>query len=206
MYLEYTGLFSQVRQRYFSKVIRQMQANGCTRLLDYGCGPGDVLEVCRKLHLPAVGLDSSYRSFQLATQRGFRVLHGDESSAVLSDEKFDAVFMQSVIEHLADAVGILEKLVAMLPPGGLLFVSAPTPCSDFWDDPTHVRPFTPKSFRILADLLSLDVLEINYVFSYLLNVKLESSLWYKLLNRFPMPLGSNLVGLYRKPRQPKADS
>lgn len=177
-----------------------MQANGCTRLLDYGCGPGDVLEVCRKLNFPAIGLDNSYRSFQLATQRGFQVIHGDESSSVLVHERFDAIFMQSVIEHLIDAIGTLERLVAMLPPGGLLFVSAPTPCSDFWNDPTHVRPFTPSSFRILADLLSLEILEINYVFSYLLNVKLKSSLWYKLLNTLPLPLGSNLVGLYRKPR------
>ena len=200
MYLEYTGTFSRVRQRYFSKVIRQMQAHGCTRLLDYGCGPGDVLEVCRKLKFPAIGLDNSYRSFQLATQRGFQVIHGDESSSVLVHERFDAIFMQSVIEHLIDAIGTLERLVAMLPPGGLLFVSAPTPCSDFWNDPTHVRPFTPSSFRILADLLSLEILEINYVFSYLLNVKLKSSLWYKLLNTLPLPLGSNLVGLYRKPR------
>lgn len=201
MYLEYTGPFSHVRQRYFAKVIRQMQANGCTRLLDYGCGPGDVLEVCQKLDVPAIGLDNSSRSCQLATQRGFRVIHGDESSAALLDEHFDAIFLQSVIEHLADPIGVLAKLIAMLPPGGLVFVSAPTPGSDFWDDPTHIRPFTPKSLEILAELLSLEILEINYVFSYLLGIRLKSSLWYKLLNLVPAPLGSNLVGFYRKPHQ-----
>jgi O-antigen chain-terminating methyltransferase len=201
MYLEYTGTFSRLRKRYFAKAIRQLQASGCTRLLDYGCGPGDVLEVCQELNVPAIGLDNSYRSCQLSTQRGFRVIHGDESSAALLGERFDAIFLQSVIEHLADPLGVLEKLIAMLPPGGLIFISAPTPCSDFWDDPTHVRPFTSKSLEILAELLSLEVLEINYVFSYLLNVKLSASLWYKVLNTFPVPLGSNLVGLYRKPRR-----
>lgn len=201
MYLEYTGTFSRMRQRYFAKVIRQMQASGCTRLLDYGCGPGDVLAVCRELNVPAIGLDRSERSCQLATQRGFRVIHGDESSAALPAEQFDAIFLQSVIEHLADPIGVLRRLIAMLPPGGLVFISAPTPCSDFWDDPTHVRPFTPKSFEILAELLSLEILEINYVFSYLLNVKLKAAFWYKLLNVVPAPLGSNLVGFCRKPRQ-----
>jgi len=178
-----------------------MQANGCTRLLDYGCGPGDVLAVCRELNVPAIGLDRSERSCQLATQRGFRVIHGDESSSALLDEAFDAIFLQSVIEHLVDPIGTLGKLITMLPPGGLVFISAPTPCSDFWDDPTHVRPFTPKGFEILAELLSLEIVEINYVFSYLLGFRLKASLWYKVLNSFPMPLGSNLVGLYRKPRQ-----
>jgi SAM-dependent methyltransferase len=201
MYLQYTGWFSRIRQLYFLKVIKQMQAAGCTKLLDYGCGPGDVLGVCRNLNLPAVGLDKSARSVQLAADRGFRVIHGDESSPALSGETFNAVFMQSVIEHLSDAVATLEKLTAMLPPGGLLFISAPTPGSVFWNDPTHVRPFTPQSFRTLAELLSLEVLEINYVFSYLLGVRLTGSLWYKVLNVFSAPLGSNLVGLYRKPRQ-----
>jgi 2-polyprenyl-3-methyl-5-hydroxy-6-metoxy-1,4-benzoquinol methylase len=199
MYLTYSGLFSRMRERYFSTILSQMKAEGCTKILDYGCGPGDVLEVCRKMGIPAIGLDNSYRSVHLATQRGFQVIHGDESSPALLNETFDAVFMQSVIEHLTDTVGILERLVAMLPQRGLLFISAPTPCSSFWDDPTHVRPFTPKSFMTLAELLSLEVLEINYVFSYLLNVRLKSAVWYKLVNVIPVPLGSNLVGLFRKP-------
>ncbi|MCU0228446.1 MAG: class I SAM-dependent methyltransferase [Bryobacterales bacterium] len=199
MYLEYSGIFGRIRRRYFTKVIQQLQQHGCRRLLDYGCGPGDVIQLCQDLGLPAVGIDNSTRSVELAKRRGLQVLLGDASAPALREEKFDAIFLQSVIEHIPDATAELSKLVAMLPPGGLLVLSAPTPCADFWNDPTHVRPFTPRSFRILGELLGMEAIEINYVFSYLLGVRLESALWYKMINLVPAPLGSNLVGVYRKP-------
>ncbi len=199
MYLEYSGLFDRLRRRYFIKVISQLKSLGCKRLLDYGCGPGDVLQLCHSMSLPALGIDNSPRSVQLAQRRGLNVLLGDADSHQLKEEQFDAIFLQSVIEHIPGALNELNKLVAMLPPGGLLFLSAPTPCAQFWDDPTHVRPFTPKSFRVLAELLNLEIVEINYVFSYLLGVRTESSLWYKTLNLLPAALGSNLIGIYRKP-------
>ena len=199
MYLEYQGLFDRIRQHYFTRVIQRLQRQGCTRLLDFGCGPGDVLQRCEELGLPALGIDNSPRSVALAHQRGLSVLLGGVDSPALKREPFDAVFMQSVIEHLPDACAQLQQLIDLLPPGGLLFLSAPTPCSDFWNDPTHVRPFTPRSFQILGDLLNLEVIEINYVFSFLLGWHLQSAVWYKLLNLVPVALGSNLVGIYRKP-------
>jgi 2-polyprenyl-3-methyl-5-hydroxy-6-metoxy-1,4-benzoquinol methylase len=198
MYLEYSGTFDRIRRRYFTKVIRQLQSHGCSRLLDFGCGPGDVLQLCQSLSLPALGIDNSQRSVELAGKRGLTVFQGGADAQVLQSERFDAVFLQSVIEHMPNAAADLEKLVALLPPGGLLFLSAPTPCSNFWDDPTHVRPFTPRSFHILAELLGLEIIEINYVFSYLLGLRLHSSAWYKMLNLLPLALGSNLVGFYRK--------
>jgi len=199
MYLEYSGSFDRIRQRYFTKVVRQLQSHSCRKMLDYGCGPGDVLQLCQSLGLAAVGIDNSPRSVELAKSRGLSVLLGDADSPALRGEKFDAIFLQSVIEHIPNATGELTKLVALLPPGGLLFLSAPTPCSNFWDDPTHVRPFTPRSFHILGELLGLETIEVNYVFAYLLGLHLESAVIYKVLNLIPAPLGSNLVGLYRKP-------
>jgi 2-polyprenyl-3-methyl-5-hydroxy-6-metoxy-1,4-benzoquinol methylase len=199
MYLEYKGFFNRIRQNYFTKVIKQLQQLGCTRLLDFGCGPGDVLQRCEVLGLSALGIDNSPRSVALAQQRGLSVLLGGADYSALSQEKFDAIFIQSVIEHLQDPCGQLKSLVDLLPPGGLLFISAPTPCSDFWNDPTHVRPFTPRSFHIIGELLNLEVIEVNFVFSYLLGLRLESAIWYKMLNILPFALGSNLVGIYRKP-------
>ena len=198
MYLEYKGFFDRIRQKYFTKAIQQLQQLGCTRLLDFGCGPGDVLQRCEELGLSCVGIDNSSRSVELARTRGLNILLGGVETPELKKEKFDGIFMQSVIEHMPDACGQLERLVAQLPPGGLLFVSAPTPCSSFWNDPTHVRPFTPQSFSILGELLDMETIEVNYVFSYLLGLRFDSSIWYRLLNLVPIALGSNLVGIYRK--------
>lgn len=200
MYLEYDGLFAKIRRRYFRKVIARLRSLGATKLLDYGCGPGDVVELSNAMELPCVGIDSSQRSVALAESRGLKVLLGDAASPELDSVGYDAVFLQSVIEHIPNAPEVLSSLIERLPDGGILVLSAPTPCSEFWNDPTHVRPYTPRSFRVLGELLGLEVLEVNYVFSYLIGLRLESPLWYKALNLVPASLGSNLIGVFRKPR------
>jgi hypothetical protein len=59
-------------------------------------------------------------------------------------------------------------------------------------------PFTPKAFKLLGDILNLKVVEINYVFSFLLGLRFQSSLFHKILNILPFPLGSNIIGVFKK--------
>ncbi len=199
MYLEYEGTFARIRRRYFRKIIGRLKEHGCSNLLDYGCGPGDVLLLSNEAGLPATGIDSFPRSVAMAESRGLHVILGDERSEELKAASFDAILLQSVLEHVHDPVALLHRLEEKLTPGGILVLSAPTPCSDFWNDPTHVRPFTPRSFRILGEILGLEVMEVNYVFSYLLGLRLEAPAVYKFLNFIPVALGSNLIAFYRKP-------
>lgn len=111
---------------------------------------------------------------------------------------FDVIFLQSVVEHVHDPVELLMQLREYLQPKGLLIISCPTPGPHFWDDPTHIRPHTPKSFASLAELCSYNVIEITYVFAFLLGINLRNSLFYKLLNVLPFTLGSNIIGVFAK--------
>lgn len=79
-----------------------------------------------------------------------------------------------------------------------MVISAPTPGPHFWDDPTHVRPFTPASMQTLGELLELKTERVTYVFSFLLDLSLSASFIYKLMNITSLALGSNLVAFYRK--------
>lgn len=199
MYLEYRGLFSRIRHRYFRKILAELSAQGCKRLLDYGCGPGDVIQLSLEAGIDAVGIDNFPRSVELAEKRGLKVLLGDENSPELARLEFDAIVLQSVLEHVHDPVGLLQRLGKRLRPGGILVVSAPTPCADFWNDPTHVRPFTPASFATMGEVLGFETVRNTYVFSYLLGLNLRSGIWYKMINFIPVSLGSNLIAFYRKP-------
>jgi len=111
---------------------------------------------------------------------------------------FHVLFMQSVIEHLKDPVEAVSALARFVKPGGRIILSAPTPENSFWDDPTHVRPYTPKSLLSLGEICGLEVEHLTYVFAFLLGLQLRSPLFYRLLNLFPFPLGSNLLCVYRK--------
>ncbi len=198
MYLLYNGLFDKIRRSYFRKVLQKFVTTPGARLLDYGCGPGDMLMVCNDAGIDAIGIDNSKRSVELARSRGVEAVLGDIDSISPELTGFDAVFVQSVLEHVPDPVSLTERLSQRLKENGVLILSAPTPGPFFWDDPTHVRPYTPKSFSTLSEICGLEIVEINYVFSFLLGFRTTSSFFYRILNLQPVSLGSNLIAVYRK--------
>jgi 2-polyprenyl-3-methyl-5-hydroxy-6-metoxy-1,4-benzoquinol methylase len=202
MYLQYDGLFQKLRLRYFAKVLRRYRIAPGSRMLDYGCGPGDMLAIARECGLDARGADASEYSVGLARQRGLDVTLGDVTALAPERGSFDVVFVQSVIEHVHDPVALLRSLRELLRPDGLLLVSSPTPGAQFWDDPTHVRPHTPRSFRSLAQLCELEVVEITYVFAFLLGLRLENAFFYRVLNVLPFPTGSNILGAFQRSAAP----
>lgn len=198
MYLIYNNLFDKLRQAYFKKILQDYGGIN-KKILDYGCGPGDTLLVAKKMGIPAYGIDLFDRSVSLAKKRGLKVTLGDyhNLNKYYSKEFFDVIFLQSVVEHMSQPILELLALKQYLKPGGYLIISSPTPSTYFWDDPTHVRPFTPKSFQIMADVLDLKPILVTYVFAYLLNLNIKTRLIYLLLNCLPFSLGSNLVGVYQ---------
>lgn len=198
MYLVYEGLMDKCRKIYFRKIVMLLSEKGRSRILDYGCGPGDMLLECQRQGLDAYGVDISARSVAIARERGMNVIKADWKSLPYEQNSFDVIFMQSVLEHIDKPIEAVWELKKYIKKGGWLFISAPTPCSNFWDDPTHIRPYTPESFRIIGEICELDVLHINYVFAFLLGIKKTHRLFYKILNILPFSAGSNLIGVFRK--------
>lgn len=126
---------------------------GRQRVLDVGCGAGRMLDVLRDAGHQATGLERSAAAASSCTARGHRVLPGDALVLLRrlyeERERFDAVLMLHVVEHLEPGV-CSEWLAAahrVLVPGGLLVVVTPNVKNlvvleeTFWLDPTHVRPY-----------------------------------------------------------------
>lgn len=199
MYLKYTGFFDLIRKYYFRKILITCELKPNSRVLDYGCGPGDLLIVAKGMGIDAIGIDSSARSVKIAHSRGLKVTLADEKSVNYPANSFDVIILQSVIEHLDKPIDTLNMLRPLLRSEGLLILSAPTPGPHFWDDPTHVRPFTPASMHTLGELLDLKIERVTYVWSFLLGFNFSAALIFKLMNISSVALGSNLVAVYRKP-------
>ena len=198
MYLTYSGLFDLLRKRYFRKLLIACNLKPGGLVLDYGCGPGDFLIVAKEMRVNAAGVDAFPRSVEIARSRGLEVSLADEKSLAYPKDSFDVIILQSVIKHMHNPLEALNALKPFLRPGGLMVISAPTPGPHFWDDPTHVRPFTPASMQTLGELLELKTERVTYVFSFLLDLSLSASFIYKLMNITSLALGSNLVAFYRK--------
>lgn len=88
-----------------------------------------------------------------------------DNTITCDSDKFDLVVASHVLEHVADPVKLFGELARVCKPGGKIYIESPSDRSvkvpssrdpedhavlNFWDDPTHVRPWTPAGFYRLA--------------------------------------------------------
>jgi SAM-dependent methyltransferase len=70
------------------------------------------------------------------------------------DDTVDFILCSHVLEHVRGLVDAMREFHRVLKPGGHLLVIAPYASSDdAWEDPTHVRAFTEKSFMYFDERL-----------------------------------------------------
>jgi SAM-dependent methyltransferase len=137
-------------------------------LLEIGCGEGHFLIKAGERGHRSVGIDFSDTVVARARARGLRVFCGgfDELARHLgADQRFDAVALFHVIEHVADPHDLFASLTRWTRPGARLLISCPGPrrftrlipeqqagASDFWDyPPTHVLRWTLPALRALVE-------------------------------------------------------
>jgi SAM-dependent methyltransferase len=112
---------SRRRHRYYydylTRVLRVRVPEG-QRVLDLGCGAGDLLAALRPSE--GVGVDVSRPAVRAATERygagGLRFLEGDLACPEVlarAGGPFDAILLVNVVTHLADVQAALEALHAV---------------------------------------------------------------------------------------------
>jgi 2-polyprenyl-3-methyl-5-hydroxy-6-metoxy-1,4-benzoquinol methylase len=100
------------------------------RLLDVGCGHGLLLDEARKRGYDVEGLELSRDAARHARERlELTVREQPLEDAALDDERYDAIVLTDVLEHLEDPVGALARCTRLLAPGGALLVVTPDPAS-----------------------------------------------------------------------------
>ncbi len=100
------------------------------RLLDVGCGHGLLLDEARRRDYDVEGLELSRDAARHAHERlDLNVREHPLEDAALDDERYDAIVLTDVLEHLEDPVGALARCTRLLAPGGALLVVTPDPAS-----------------------------------------------------------------------------
>ena len=100
------------------------------RLLEVGCGHGLLLDEARRRGYDAEGLELSraaVRHCREVLDLPVRQVPLDDGS--LDDERYDAILLVDVLEHLDDPVRAIERATTLLRPGGVLLVATPDPAS-----------------------------------------------------------------------------
>lgn len=142
---------------YFRDVTRHFAADA--RLLDVGSGTGWIADHFRDY----TGVDGSPDAVAAAAERRRNVqLHDVSAPLPFPDASFDGVVLKDLLEHVPDPVAVVNEVQRVLRPGGRVFASSPDAQRWVWDDYTHRRPFTRKSFRLLFADQGLKVERVAY--------------------------------------------
>ncbi|MEA2309846.1 MAG: hypothetical protein QOI65_2132 [Thermoleophilaceae bacterium] len=140
-------------------------------LLDLGCWVGFLLSEAAERGWDATGVEPSAFASAYARERlGLDVRTGDLFTTELPLHHFDAIVMGDVIEHLPRPGEALERMAALLRPGGIAWLALPDAGSAvarglrarWWSViPTHVQFFTRRSLRTLLERQGWTVLEVR---------------------------------------------
>jgi 2-polyprenyl-3-methyl-5-hydroxy-6-metoxy-1,4-benzoquinol methylase len=102
------------------------------RLLEIGCGTGDLLAEAQLRGFEVAGLELSSTAVQTANQRlgGEYVQCGTLDAIAFQPATFDVCVMADVIEHVRDPLAALQIVRALLKPDGVVLLV--TPSLDSW--------------------------------------------------------------------------
>jgi SAM-dependent methyltransferase len=142
---------------YFRDLTRHFDARA--EILDVGCGSAWLANHFERY----TGLDSSPEAVAEAARHGRKVIQADAGGELpFPDSSFDGVVLKDVLEHLDDPVALVREARRVLRAGGLVFASSPDAQRWVWNDYTHRRPFTRRSFRLLFADHGLEVQRVGY--------------------------------------------
>ena len=144
---------------------------GKTRIIDLGCGRGEMLEVLREKGIPAKGIDGDAESVAICKSKGLDAEEADlfQWLEAQSAEAFEVLFCSQVIEHLPplELPRFIRACSAALETGGVLVLETPNPeclaifATHFYLDPTHQRPVPPTLAAFHMEEAGLGRIEVK---------------------------------------------
>jgi 2-polyprenyl-3-methyl-5-hydroxy-6-metoxy-1,4-benzoquinol methylase len=141
------------------------------RVVDLGCGRGELLDLLAEAGVPASGIDVDAAMVTRCREKGHAVEQVDALSFLRAqpDASLPALFSAHVVEHLKqdDLLSFLCLSRQKLQPGGLLIFETVNPhCLEafkaFYTDRTHDSPIFPEVAIVLCWLTGFGEAYVRY--------------------------------------------
>jgi 2-polyprenyl-3-methyl-5-hydroxy-6-metoxy-1,4-benzoquinol methylase len=144
------------------------------RLLDFGCGAGDMLREMNQRGWRVTGMDFSPRVVRfIREQLGLPAVEGTLPHPELQAGSFEAITMSQSLEHVHDPLRVLRAAYCLLAPGGKLAVAVPNIDSlpfrwfgaDWYglDVPRHLTHFTPSTLVRMLERAGFSVTAVRLI-------------------------------------------
>jgi 2-polyprenyl-3-methyl-5-hydroxy-6-metoxy-1,4-benzoquinol methylase len=134
--------------RYIKTYKQAVGAKFKPKILDLGCGQDYFSKTCRKYGYEAEGIDIDKADFE-------------KDNLPYKEGSFNVVHFNAVLEHLKNPDNIMDEIKRILGPGGIVIINTPNWQMDFknfYNDPTHAKPYTPQSLRTLLQMYGFKVI------------------------------------------------
>ena len=177
-------LASHISQKYLD--------NSHKKLLDLGCGRGDQLRAFKSIGYDVVGCDNAVSAKEFCAPINVEILNILESQLELEGGSMDVVFSKSVIEHLREPEKLLEEASRVLRKNGKIVVMCPSwvhmGWGPFYQDHTHVSPFTKPSLRDILKLTGFKNIQVKHFRQLPVTWKYPvTENFFRLISRLPIP-------------------
>ena len=155
-------LYDRLRDGYLSFRFMWLTATPGGKVLEVGCGNGNLLKNLQRLGWQVQGVEPDRNAAKIAESRGLPVRCGELAEQDFPPHSFDAIVMSHVIEHIADPIAFLQACRRLIKPGGRLIMLTPNmnAIGHRWfgrdwlhlDPPRHLNLFTQESLAAACTL------------------------------------------------------
>ncbi len=113
--------------------IKQYAGDKIENFLDIGCGEGYSLIEAESRGWNAYGIDITDHRITNAKKETIKFINNDLHHSRLQSDFFDAVYLDSVLEHVVNPIEYLMEIFRILKKGGMLYLGVPNEDSLFND-------------------------------------------------------------------------
>ena len=156
-------ILNRLKPPYYAYWLAKTGLRPGDRVLDVGCGAGNLLRILQISGLQCTGIDP-YLPADAQTPEGEQLRRMD---LLAERNTYRAILFNHSFEHVPNPREVLAQAAALLEPGGCVVVRIPLADSfaffrygpDWvqWDAPRHLNLFSQDSFRRLAEQVGLHV-------------------------------------------------
>ena len=202
-----TSSVTRLERNYSRQTITSKIPASASMILDVGCGDGWVAKTFLPKNKKVISMDIStanpIRVLKENPSENHAALVADVFHLPFANNSFDAIIASEVIEHVYDPKLFVEKLIAVLKPGGKLILATPYNETIVYHLCVHCNKPTPAnahlhSFNEKNIVRFLPKEGIGFQFEKLINNYALKMRFYNLLKFLPYPIWKSLDKLFNK--------